>query len=134
MQSPKKTFSIFASDRIRLHANGFTSDGFRYIAIEPFLVLPLDATDQDLRQAMQQCLAQATSDVTEETFRQFDRKAYLKAMGVKSPKAMGQGAFISLENGVFLVSPINKKGRFGDAMAVGEEELVEVVRGVLARG
>lgn len=131
MQSLRKSLSVFTSDRIRMHPNAFTEDGITGLAIEPYLVLPLDASDQQLTTAMEECLANSRNDLTIEEWRRDDSKAFFKAMGVRSQKAMGPGAIVLVEDGVCTVRPISRKGVFGKAVETDEEGLLGVVKGCL---
>lgn len=86
-----QTISIFASDRIRMHANNFTDDGLG-IAGEPFIILPLGVSDEELDQAIRRCLAASTTGIPFRPWSQEETAAYYQKLGVKSQRGLGVGA------------------------------------------
>jgi hypothetical protein len=125
--SDMKNLTIYASDKIRMHPNAITVDGLG-IAVEPFLILPLDASDEKLGEAIRECLERSESDVPHRPWEEEGTEAYYENLGVKSRKDLGPGVDITWENGVFTVTPIDMKGMFGDPAEVEEGMLVETVR------
>ena len=122
-----KDISLFASDKIRLHPNDTTVDGLG-IAAEPFLILPLDVSDVELEKAIQQCLELSKTNVPHRPWRKEETAAYYKQLGVRSHKDLGRGADLRLENDRYTVTPVDKRGLFGEPLEVLEDELLETVR------
>ncbi len=122
-----KNISLFASDKIRIHPNDTTIDGLG-IATEPFLILPLDVSDEELEKAIQECLGKSRSGIPHRPWRKEETAAYYKHLGVRSHKGLGKGADVTLENGRYTVTPVDKSGMFGEPVVVGEKKLVETVR------
>ncbi|MCB9265034.1 MAG: hypothetical protein H6558_08420 [Lewinellaceae bacterium] len=119
--------SLFASDKIRMHPNDTTVDGLG-IATEPFLILPLDATDEELEKAIRECLEKSRNGVPHHPWRKEETAAYYQLLGVRSHKDLGKGADVTLENGRYTVTPVDKRGLFGEPVVVGEEELLKTVQ------
>ena len=122
-----KNITLFASDKIRMHPNEITVDGLG-IAIEPFFILPLEVSDEELEKAIRRCLEAPRMNVTNRPWQQEATSAYYKKLGVRSHKDLGRGADVALEGGRYAVTPVDKKGRFGEPVEVEEERLLEVVR------
>ena len=122
-----KNISLFASDKIRMHPNDTTVDGLG-IAAEPFLIFPLDASDEELEKAIRQCLESSKSNVPHRPWRKEETAAYYKHLGVRSHKDLGKGTDVTLENGRYTVTPVDKRGLFGEPVVVGEEELLKTVQ------
>lgn len=122
-----KNITLFASNKIRLHSNEITVDGLG-IAIEPFIVLPLNVSDEELINALRRCLEASRANVPHRPWQQEETAAYYKKLGVRSHKDLGRGADVRLENGRYTITPIDKKGRFGEPLGAEEEELLVVVR------
>ncbi|MCB9298252.1 MAG: hypothetical protein H6559_34845 [Lewinellaceae bacterium] len=122
-----KNISLFASDKIRMHPNDTTVDGLG-IAAEPFLIFPLDASDEELEKAIRQCLESSKSNVPHRPWRKEETAAYYKHLGVRSHKDLGKGTDVTLENGRYTVTPVDKRGLFGEPVVVEEEELLKTVQ------
>lgn len=122
-----KNISLFASDKIRLHPNAITVDGLG-IAIEPFFILPLDASDEELEKAMRLCLEKSQANVPHRPWRKEETAAYYKQLGVRSHKDLGRGANVTLENSRYTVTPVDKRGLFDDPVEVMVDGLLETVR------
>ncbi|MCB9053297.1 MAG: hypothetical protein H6556_28000 [Lewinellaceae bacterium] len=122
-----KNISLFASDKIRMHPNDTTVDGLG-IATEPFLILPLDVSDEELEKAIWECLEKSRSGIPHRPWRKEETAAYYQLLGVRSHKDLGKGADVTLENGRYTVTPVDKRGLFGELAIVSEEELLEMVR------
>ena len=122
-----KNISLFASDKIRMHPNDTTVDGLG-IASEPFLILPLDASDEELEKAIRQCLEKSRENVPHRPWRKEETAAYYKHLGVRSHKDLGQGANVTLDKSRYTITPVNKSGLFGEPMVIDKEGLLEKVR------
>ena len=122
-----KNISLFASDKIRMHPNDTTVDGLG-IAAEPYLILPLDASDEELEKAIRQCLESSKSNAPHRPWRKEETAAYYKHLGVRSHRDLGRGADVRLENGQHTVTPVDKQGLFGEPLEVLEDKLLETVR------
>ena len=122
-----KNISLFASDKIRMHPNDTTVDGLG-IAAEPYLILPLDVSDEELEKAIRQCLEKSRADVPHRPWQKEETAAYYQLLGVRSHKDLGKGADVTLENGRYTVTPVDKRGLFGEPVVVGEEELLKTVQ------
>ena len=122
-----KNISLFASDKIRMHPNDTTVDGLG-IATEPFLTLPLDVPDEKLEKAIRQCLKSSKTDVAHRPWSKEETAAYYKKLGVRAHKDLGRGADVRLENGRYTVTPVDKRGLFGEPVEVKEEELVKTIQ------
>lgn len=107
-----QSVSIFAGNRIRMHANNFTDDGLG-IAGEPFIILSLDVSDEELDQAIRQCLAASKTGIPFRPWSKEETAAYYRHLGVKSQRALGAGAELRRENGRLTVTPANERGLFG---------------------
>lgn len=122
-----KNISLFASDKIRMHPNDTTVDGLG-IATEPFLILPLDVSDEKLEKAIRQCLESSKSNVPHRPWSKEETAAYYKKLGVRSHRGLGRGADVTLENGRYTVAPVDKRGMFGEPVVVGEKDLLKTVQ------
>ena len=110
-----------------MHPNDTTVDGLG-IAAEPFLIFPLDASDEELEKAIRQCLESSKSNVPHRPWRKEETAAYYKHLGVRSHKDLGKGTDVTLENGRYTVTPVDKRGLFGEPVVVEEEELLKTVQ------
>ncbi|MCB9050453.1 MAG: hypothetical protein H6556_13580 [Lewinellaceae bacterium] len=122
-----KNISLFASDKIRMHPNDTTVDGLG-IAAEPYLILPLDVSDEELEKAIRQCLEKSRADVPHRPWQKEETAAYYKQLGVRSHRDLGRGTDIKVENGRYTVTPVDKRGLFGEPVEVKEEELVKTIQ------
>ena len=122
-----KNISLFASDKIRMHPNDTTVDGLG-IATEPFLILPLDVSGEDLEKAIRLCLEHSRTDVPHRPWRKEETAAYYKQLGVSAHRDLGRGADVALENGRYTITPVDKRGLFGEPVEAEEDGLVEMVR------
>ncbi|MCO6476819.1 MAG: hypothetical protein J5I94_09385 [Phaeodactylibacter sp.] len=122
-----KNISLFASDKIRMHPNDTTVDGLG-IATEPFLILPLDTSDEKLEKAIRECLEKSRNGIPHHPWRKEEAAAYYKQLGVRSHKDLGRGADVTLENGRYTVTLVDKRGLFGKPVVVEEEELLKTVQ------
>ena len=52
----------------------------------------------------------------------------LRKVKLRSHKDLGKGALVTLENGRYTVTPVDKRGLFGEPVVVGEEELLKTVQ------
>ena len=107
-----KNITLFVSDKIRMHPNEITVDGLS-IAVEPFLILPLDASDQELQEAITECLQQAKTEVPHRPWQAEETKAYYEKLSVQSQKDLGRGLDVMLEEEAYTLTPIDTKGAFG---------------------
>jgi hypothetical protein len=119
--------TLFASDKIRMHANGQTPDGLG-IALEPFLTLPLDAADEALLEAVQACLRHSGRELPHQAWTAGDTAAYYAKLGVASRQALGRGLDVLPEDGRYTLTPIDAKGLFGEPDEVDEAELAGGIR------
>lgn len=119
--------TIFASDKIRMHANGQTADGLG-IAVVPFLVLPLDATDAELLEAVQECLRHAGQELPHQPWTADDMAAYYAKLGVASRLALGRGLDVLQEDGRYVLTPIDGKGLFGEPVEADDAGLMAGIR------
>jgi hypothetical protein len=119
--------TIFASDKIRMHANGQTADGLG-IATEPFLTLPLEVADAALLEAVQECFKHSGQELPHEAWAAGDTAAYYAKLGVASRQALGRGLDVLQENGRYLLTPIDAKGLFGEPAEVDEAGLLGGIR------
>ena len=110
-----------------MHPNDTTVDGLG-IAAEPFLIFPLDASDEELEKAIRQCLESSKSNVPHRPWRKEEAAAYYKQLGVRSHRDLGRGADVTLKDGRYTVTPVNKRGLFGEPVVVVEEELLKTVQ------
>ena len=122
-----QNLTIYANEQIRLHPNHYTADNAR-MAMEPFLALPLDIDDDELQEALDECLDTDTSEEPEE----LSPEGYFAAMGVRAQKELGEGVDIrEAASGRYTVTHIDNRGRRGDAVEISEGELVRTVRELL---
>jgi hypothetical protein len=119
--------TLFASDKIRMHANGQTPDGLG-IAMEPFLTIPLDATDDALLEAVQACFRHAGQELPHQPWAAGDTAAYYDKLGVESRQALGRGLDVLQEGSRYTLTPIDAKGQFGKATEVDEPGLLRGIR------
>lgn len=110
-----------------MHPNDATVDGLG-IAASPFLILPLDATDEELGKAIRHCLECSKSNVPHRTWRKEETAAYYKKLGVRSHKDLGRGADVRLEDGRYAITQADKRGLFGEPVEVGEKDLSKTVQ------
>ena len=52
----------------------------------------------------------------------------LRKVKLRSHKDLGKGADVTLENGRYTVTPVDKRGLFGEPVEVKEEELVKTIQ------
>ena len=122
-----QNLAIYASDRIRMHANYYNEYGLGR-STKPYLILPVDATDEALREAIDECLNADTSEAPEDK----TTEEYYATLGVRSQKDLGRGLDVVREDdGRYVLSPIDRKGLFGEPVEVADGELVRTVRGLL---
>ncbi len=122
-----KNISLFASDKIRMHPNDTTVDGLG-IATMPYLILSLDASDEELERAIQECLEKSRNGIPHHPWRKEETVAYYKQLGVRSHRDLGRGADVKLEDGRYTVTPVDKGGMFGEPVVVAEKELLKTVQ------
>ena len=125
--NPMKNLTIFAADKIRLHANETTVDGLG-IAIDPFFVLPLEASDEELEYALRQCLEASRTEAPHRPWQEAETSAYYRKLGVRSQRELGRGLDLTRKADRYILTPIEAGGRFGEPLSVMAEELLEAVR------
>ena len=122
-----QNLTIYASDQVRMHPNHYDDHGLGR-STKPYIVLSLDVTDEALREAIEECLNADTSQAPEDK----TPEEYYAILGVRSQRDLGQGLdVVREENGRYIVSPIDRKGLFGEPVEVADGELVRTVRGLL---
>jgi len=122
-----KNITLFASGKIRLHPNEITVDGLG-IAVEPFIVLPLNVPDEELMKALRRCFEASRANVPHRPWQEEETAAYYKKLGVRSHKELGRGADVTLEGSRHTITPVDKRGLFGEPIEAAEEEMLETIR------
>jgi len=85
---PNKIASAYKfSDRLVLHSFGQTPAGF-YVACEPYLILPRDATAQDLGHAVQAAVARFCAEILQPTDWKQTTAAYVRGVGARSHRKL----------------------------------------------
>lgn len=126
-----KGINIFISDKIRLHPMEFTSDGLG-MATGPYIILDLDIANETLEGALLEALAHSKSSVPYRMLTKEEEKSYYRALGVKSHRNLGIGADVTMEDGIYTVTPVDKRGLFGKSIRVKKEGLLKAVKEALA--
>ncbi len=122
-----RSLSLFAANHLRLHPNAITTDGLG-IATPPFLSLPLDVSEEELEEAVQQCLQASRSGVPHRPWTKEETKAYYQQLGVRSQKELGRGAQVEEKEGRYTVTTIKVGGLFEAPVEVEEAELLDTIR------
>lgn len=121
---------FFDSKKIRIHPNAYTDNGFGR-AIPPFLTLHANISNEEFRANIQETLTHSKSGVPFKMPSGQEVKAYFEALGVHSNRQLGIGVHIIVEDEVYTVTPVNKRGMFGQAEKVEEEDLLGVIKELL---
>ncbi len=126
-----KGLSIFYNGKkLRMHPNAYTDQGAG-MALPPFVTLDVPISDAAFHKNIQEVLAQSQSGVPFKMATEEEVKEYWKAFGVRSDRQMGIGVHITREEGRYTVTPIDKRGLFGDAEVVAPDGLLNMVKKLL---
>lgn len=126
-----KGLSIFYnSKKVRMHPNAYTDHAYGR-GIPPFRTLETGLSDKALGKNIEDMLDHSQSGVPFKMITQEEVEAYFKAFGVRSDRQMGIGVHITLEDGQYTVTPINKRGLFGKPEVVEKNLLLHTVKNLL---
>ena len=119
-----KGLSIFYNGKkIRMHPNAYTDHGYGK-GIPPFRTLEAGLSDEAFGKNIQDMLDHSKSGLPFKMITDEEVKAYFKAFGVRSDRQLGVGVHITLEDSQYTVTPINKRGLFGEPEEVVEPSLL----------
>lgn len=110
-----------------MHPLEFTADGLG-MATQPFLILDLEVSDDILQQSIREAFQFSKKDVPYRPVTKEEEKAYLTAMKIKAPRELGRGVDVVLEDKCYNITPIDKKGMFGEPITVDATQLLYKIR------
>lgn len=110
-----------------MHPIEFTADGLG-MATQPFLILDLDVSDEVLDHSIRETLQFSKTNIPYRSLTRKEEIAYFKAMGIKNYRELGKGLDVVLEDKFYKITPIDKKGMFGEPIKVTTTQLLQKVR------
>jgi hypothetical protein len=115
---PKKSASGYRfTDRLVLHSRAQTPAGF-YIACEPYLTLPRDATAEEVGRAVQSVLNGFRADIPQPSNFKQNTADFIRGVGAKSQKKLQESSiFCSIreQDGKLEFIPYHNGGTSGDS-------------------